>query len=254
MMNRFPRSVAIFGLFAIVSACDISHAADGDARSLYAAQEFVKTIEACRGRSDHEGMVIRALAYAEKYALYKQKEDKKEFTALSKSLSSVLGANDLKMLANLGSISANPNGADLAAEMMDDILAKVSSTEDMNAVLETIKAGPGPKATVSALKALYRHLSQVRKYVDAGGTMPESERKLFMRKDMHDLLIGLLADKKAGSEAKKSLVVIEEPALPGLEAQGTADAMETARKIRDEMATREKKRPGSNWYGAASGS
>jgi hypothetical protein len=252
-MCRIRHAITVFGILLAMACCGAIYAADNDARSLYAAQEFDKAIEACRGRTDHEGMVVRALAYAEKYALYKQKEDKQELTALSKSLKGALGAKDLEMLAKLGAITANPNGAGLAADMMDDVLAKVSSTEDMNAVLETIKAAPGPKATVSALNALYRHLSQVRKYVDGGGTMPESERKLFTRQEMLDLLVARLAEKETQSAAQKSLVVIEEPALLGLEAQGSAVAMETARKIRDAMAGREKKRPGSAWYGTPVG-
>lgn len=252
-MNRFLRAVTAMGILSLTLVCSIASGADNAARGLYASQEFDKAIEACRGRTDHEGMVIRALAYAEKFALYKQKEDKKEVIALGKALKGALGAKDLEMLASLGAISANPNGADLAADLMDEVLDTVSSTEDMDAVLTTIKAAPGPKATVSALNALYRHLSQVRKYVDAGGTMPEGERRLFTRQDMLELLVSLLAGKETKAAAQKSLVAIEEPALAGLEAQGGAEAMETARKIRDEMADREKKRPGSAWYGKPDG-
>ncbi|MBK8164780.1 MAG: hypothetical protein IPK64_02330 [bacterium] len=249
MTKRILQIVVVVGILATLVVDGIVHAAGNDARDLYAAQEFDKAIEACRGRTDHESVVVKALAYAERSALYKQKEDKKELTALAKSLKGTLGAKDLQMLAELGAISANPNGADLAADLMDDILDQVSSTADMDLVLETIKAGPGPKATASALKALHRHLSQVRKYVDAGGTMPDSERMLFTRADMLELLVTLLDGKETKSAAQKALVAIEEPALAALEAKGGAEAMDTARKIRDDMAGREKKHPGSAWYG-----
>jgi hypothetical protein len=238
------------GILLAIAGGRTANAADGSARESYSAQEFDKSIEACRGRTDHEGMVIRALAYAEKYALYKQKEDKKELAALAKSLKDVLGAKDLVMLAGLGTISANPNGVDFAADLMDGILDKVGTLEDMDAVLKIIQLSPGPKATASALKALQRHLAQVRKYVDAGGTMPEGERRLFSRRDLADTLVPLLDEKTARASAQKSLILIEEPALAALEEQSGATALEAAGKIRDAVADRQNKRPGSAWYGA----
>jgi hypothetical protein len=52
------------------------------------------------------------------------------------------------------------------------------------------------------------------------------------------------------ASAQKSLVLIEEFALATVEAQSGVAGMETDRKILDVMARREKKRPGSVWYGA----
>lgn len=242
-------SVGLMVLLATLGG-HAANAADSTAREAYAAQEFDKSIEACRGRTDHESMVLLALGYAEKYALYKQKEDKKELAALTKSLKDVLEAKDLVMLAGLGTISANPNGADLAADLMDGILDTVGSLGEMEAVLKIIQMSPGPKATASALKAMQKHLAQVRKYVDEGGTMPEGERQLFSRRDLADALVALLDEKSAKTSAQKSLILIEEPALAALEEKSGAAALETARNIREAMAEREKKRAGSAWYGA----
>jgi len=227
-------------------------AADRGARQLYVDREFEQAIESCRGRSDHEGMVIRAIAYAEKYALYEQKSDGAELSALRKALKGVLGVEDLVMLAGLGAISANPNGAEVAAELMDQILDTAVTLEDMDNVLKTIEAAPGPKTVSSALKALQKHLAKVRNYVDTGGTMPDNEREFFTRKDLLAALVPLLESKACKSAAQKSLVLIEEPALAAVEAQSGVAAMEAVEKIREAIAKREKKRPGSAWYGTPS--
>lgn len=251
-VSRAPRWIAVgLGLLLSVTGGTATRAAEEGARDFYVGREFEKAIESCRGRSDHESMVIRVISYAEKYALYKQKADQAELNALRKALKGALGLKDMKMLASLGAISTNPNGSDLAAGLMDEVLDTARTVEDMDAVLETIRAAPGPKAVLSALSALQRHLTQVRKYVDTGGTMPDDERGLFGRKDLLDTLVPLLEVKVHRASAQKSLVLIEEPALAAVEAQSGVAAMETARKIRDAMTKREKKRPGSAWYGAA---
>ncbi|MBK6734099.1 MAG: hypothetical protein IPG61_08410 [bacterium] len=254
-MNRSPLVSAAyrtaFVALALLGILGVQRAQAGSAsvRELYALQKFDDVIVACRGKTDHESTIMRALALSEKAALYRQSVDKKDLDAATKSLKDELAAADLELLADLAAISTNPNGSALATKLMQGVLQRVSTLEDMNLVVEALKANPGPLGTEAALKSVARHLDYVRAYVNDGGTMPEPERLFFAREDLIALLVGQLETKGCASVAQKCLVLIEEPALMPCESRGGEAALETARKIRAAIATREKKLPGSAWHG-----
>lgn len=242
-------AAAVAGALLVPSGASLAAQEAKAAHSAYAAQDFDRALAVLEDGADIESRVVRALCHAELYALYGKPHDKKAIGELRKGLGVALAVSDLAMVARLAAIGANVHGSELAAELMTTILKGASTRGDMDAVLTAVDARPGPRATVECLKAMRRHLAQLRSYVTEGGTMPVTERELCADSHTICLLVSLVDDEEAGDLARDCLVLIEDPALGALSDRQSAAALEAIERIEKARAKRARKRPGTMWHG-----
>lgn len=249
--NWLPGAAALASLAALIVLAVETRAEEGEAMRLYAAQEFDRAIELCAGQTDNPSLIILACSYAEREALYAAKSDREQRDSCVDQLESSVGVVDLRELSAVIGISANPNGVKLATGLVELVFEKVTSLPDLDATVAFLPKASEGDATLAALKAIRRHLEQVREYVRKGGTMPPAERNFFSRIDLCEKLVSLLDSKDTESQSRQCLVLIGEPALQTLESSGGKAALQIAAEIRKAAAERVKKNPNSTWYGKA---
>ena len=220
----------------------------------YAKHEFDKAIDACKDNKDNFSRMVAALAYAERFGLYKNSEDKVQKNAYLNILQEIVTLKDLAEIERLLSVTGNPFGFKEAEKLLKKAFANVKTTDDVLIAADFLSSERDPDHNHKALVSIANFLKQVRNYVNKGGTMPSNERELFTDENLIAPLVDILGLKENSRQALRCLVLIEEPALPYLEAETvTKSISDTIVAVRKAMAKRQKKFLNSTWYSAAGG-
>lgn len=252
--SRFHISFVILLSVLIVGAWSVDASANPQVGlTHYRNHEFDEAIEVCKDGKDLMSKMVLALAYTERYNIFKIKSDKQYAEAFIKLVEVEINVEDARMIEGFLGAGGNPNGNKVAAKFLKKAFENAAtSSKEMLLMASFLNPDKGIEANKLALSEIVKRLGPVRAYVDKGGTMPKEVRsEVFSNANIINPLISCLADKKTGSSARKCLVLIEEPALEHLEAAdvsvGIADTILAVNKA---IERRKKKYPQSTWFSA----
>ena len=217
----------------------------------YVNHEFDLAIEACKDKKDNFSRMIAALAYAERFRLYKNSADKAQKKAFMNILEEVISLKDLADIERVTAVKGNPFGSKEAKKLLKRAFANLRTTEDVLIAADFLNKGRDPSHNKIALDAIAKFLKQIRSYVNKGGTMPTKEKELFTDDRVIIAIVDLLEIKENVRSAKKCLTLIEEPALEYLEDRPINTSIsDTIVAIRKATTKRQKKYPHSTWFSA----
>jgi len=219
----------------------------------YASHEFDEAIEECKGNKDTLSRLVLGFSYLEKYYLMKNKLDKDQAFAYIEPLSVSLKLEDTKILERFLSVPGNKNGNGEAMKMLKKAFERASSEpKDMIFMAGFLNPVKGGDVNNIILRALSKRLDVHRNYVKKGGTLNEKLRDdIFTNKKIIEPLVKALADKETAAEARRCLILIEEPSLPFLEKEEVGkEVSDTIVGVKKAMDVRIKKNPESKWYSA----
>lgn len=241
-------------LGSIVAFSGTAAALFANALDQYRGHEFDKAIEAAKGdKKDLLARLIMALAYTERYNIYKDKADKETAATYLKMLEVDMTMQNVDTLMKVLNVSGNPNGNKEAVKLLKQSFKSAKSTpEDILHFAKFVGSEAGPDATELALSEIESRLKPVREYVAKGGAMPGVMKDdVFTDKKLLTALVSALADKQTAGKATKCLVIIQDPALERLEkAEPSGTVTEATLAVKKAIQERLKKYPDGTWYNA----
>lgn len=219
--------------------------------AFYRDHQYDEAIQSCKGEKDVGSRLVLGLASAEKAGLYKNKADKEQARMYLKVLAVDVRLEHLPVLEKFLNTEGAPYGNKEAARLFEKALQNVHTPEHVLRAADYLAPERGVEVNRIALKPIQKRLKPVRDYVGKGGSMPDTDRAMFMNARLLKALVGALARKETSRQARSCLALIEEPALPYLE-QGelTKPASDAIVEIKKAMAKRQKKFPESTWFSA----
>jgi hypothetical protein len=220
----------------------------------YAAHQFDEAVEECKDGKDVMSRLVLALAYTERYNVYKNKTDREAASMYLKPLEVDITLKDAAVLQKFLGLPGNPSGNKEVVRLLKKAFERSTSTpEDILFMAKFLNPARGPDANEIVVEALIKRLEPVRDYVNKGGTMPDKmQERVFSDDDLILPLIDALAEKATASDARKCLTIIEEPALKPLEEKPmTKEVSDALVSIKSAIAKRKKKFPESTWFSAA---
>ena len=209
--------------------------------------ECIQRVKSLPGDSRKQRSNVMLLAYSN-YQLYnftKQKTFDKEYQSLYDALLEKTEVDDLKSILFFVDSSDKPAVVESSRKILQEIFENLHKIDDIVKILPF--AGSTDKETREyAFDAMKRIMEPIRDVVKKGGTMRPIDLVYFQNKDVIKAAMENI-DIKA---ARKTLVLIEEPALELLSNSSSAELKDVSEDISDAVSDRKKEYPNSSWYSA----
>ncbi len=196
-------------------------------------------------RKQRSNVMLLAYSNYQLYNFTKQGKFDDEYQSLYDVLIEKANVDDLKSVQFLVNSSDKP----AVVESSRDILQKIF--DDLHKIDDIVKILPFASSTdketrENAFEAMKRIMEPIREIVKKGGTMRPIDLAYFQNKDV----IKAAVENIDISAAKKTLVLIEEPALDFLANASSAELKDVSEDISEAVSDRKKDYPNSSWYSA----
>ncbi len=194
---------------------------------------------------DNQATMFLAFSYLQQSVFNQSKLDKEKFKAHLEKLELSLGVDDMNNLLYFVKLSDKPYVVKEARGLTKDVFKNMHDIEDVPKLLVFLNVDDEDtrKLTLSTIKRL---IKPKRDYVSKGGTLREKDFDVMGSSTVIKALVAQLPL----SDAKATLLLIEEPALPYLKGSEDVEALKLEVAINKKIAARQKKFPNSNWYSA----
>ncbi len=225
------------------------YAFDEAAKKLFDEGQYDECIHRVKSlpdfRKQRSNLMLLAFSNYQLYNFTKQKDFDKEYQALYDVLLEKANVEDLKSVQFLVNSSDKPAVVDSSR----DILQKIF--DDMHKIDDIVKILPFTSSTDKetrkyAFDAMKRIMEPIRDIVKNGGTMRPIDLVYFQNKDV----IKAAVENIDISAARKTLVLIEEPALDLLANASSSELKDVSEDISEAVSDRKKDYPNSSWYSA----
>lgn len=206
-------------------------------------QDVIKITE--NMKKNMHAVMFLAFSHLQENLFNKTKYDKEKYKAYNMLLEAKLGIDDIDHLLYFINLNDKPKVVDAARKLAKHTFKNIKRIEDVPKLVTYLNSSD-EGAKKLALSTITRILKPKRKMVEKGGTMRPKDVKVMQSKN----LITALLENITQGDARKALLIIEEPVL---EYTGKYSGNETAKlevKINKDIAKRKKKYPESNWYSA----
>ncbi len=248
MKKNFVAGLTLF--ISMLFASSNLYAFDETAKNLFdngQYEECIQRVKALPGDARKQRANLMLLAYSN-YQLYnftKQKNYDQEYETLNDGLRDKPSADDLKSIIFFVNSSDKPAVVESSRNILKIIF------DNLHAIDDTVKILPFTSSTDKetrqyAFETMKGIMDPIRDIVKGGGTMRPVDLVYFQNKD----LIKAAMDNIDIKAARKTLVLIEEPALDSLNTPTSSELKDIAKDIADAVKDRKKEFPNSSWYSA----
>lgn len=246
MKKNFAAGLTLF-ISMLFSSSNL-YAFDEAAKKLFdngQYDECIQRVKTLPDRKQRSNVMLLAFSNYQLYNFTKQKNFDKEYQTLYDALLEKTDVEDLKSVLFFVNSNDKPAVVESSRTILRDIFDNLHKIDD------TVKILPFASSTDKetreyAFDAIKRIMEPIRDIVNNGGTMRPIDLVYFQNKDVIKAAMEN-ADIKA---ARKTLVLIEEPALEHLKNSSSAELKSLSEDISEAVNDRKKSYPNSSWYSA----
>jgi hypothetical protein len=252
LVTPIIRHIAIFliALAAVglsTSAALAASAWETKAKKLFENDEYTDVIELAEPhRKDNLGAMFLAFSHLQEFIFNGTKYDKEKFKNYKLYLEAKLTAVDIDDLLYFVNLDDKPEVVREARRLSSSTFKNIKQIEDVPKLVKFLKSNDEESRKL-ALSSIKRIVELKRKYVDKGGTLRDKDVKIM---GSSRLIIPLLEQAADEKDARRTLVLIEEPVLKYIGKYVGPQYVDIEESITKAMTKRVSKYPDSNWYSA----
>lgn len=235
-------------LFIFLTTISLQAWADwvSDAKKALEDDKYERCIEIAQAHKDEQiGTMFLTFSYLQKYTFSRNKTDKEYFKSNMDILEDKVNADSLDNIYYFVQLSDKPKIVKEARDLVKRAFKNISDISEAPKLIKFLESDD-EKTRDYAIDGVYRLIDPKRDYVNDGGTLREKD--IVIMQD--EKLIRALLKNVDESKARKTLELIEQPALPYLKEFEGKNIAKLEVSINKRIAKREKKYPKSNWYSA----
>ncbi len=207
--------------------------------------ECIQRLKSIPDRKQRGNVMLLAYSNYQLYNFTKQKTFDKEYQSLYDALLEKTDVEDLKSILFFVNSSDKPAVVESSREMLKEIFENLHKIDDVVKILP-FASSTDKETREYAFDAMKRIMEPIREVVKKGGTMRPIDLVYFQNKDVIKAAIENVNIKAA----RKTLVLIEEPALEFLADATSSELKDVSEDISDAVNDRKKEYPNSLWYSA----
>jgi len=238
----------IFAVLASMLFATSMHAATwtAQAKKLFEDDNYEACIQLTEKYSkDNQATMFLAFSYLQQSVFSQSKLDKEKFKAYQTKLETSLGVDDMNDLLYFVKLTDKPYVVKEARALTKDVFKNMHEIDDVPKLLVFLKVEDEDTRKLT-LSTIERILKPKRDYVNKGGSLRDKDYDVMNS----PTVIKALVEQLPLSDAKSSLILIEEPALAYLTGSDDVEAVKLEVAINKKIAARQKKFPNSNWHSA----
>jgi len=246
LRKTFLTLVALLICFCFLSSGVFAQSWVSKAKKLFENDEYQKVISFTEAKKKEKmGRMFLAYSHLQESIFNKTKYDKEKFKGYNMWLEAKCGINDISNILYFINLNDKPYVVKEARKLAKKTFKNINKIEDVPTLLTFLKSTDVDSRKL-ALSTITRILTPKRKYVNDGGTMRSKDIQIMGSKT----LITSLLENVQENNAKKALIIIEEPVLQFTGQFAGNDTTKLETTINKKIAKRKKKYPDSNWYSA----
>jgi len=216
------------------------------AKKLFENDEYTDVIELVEAhRKDNLAAMFLAFSHLQEFIFNGTRYDKEKFKNYKLYLEAKLTADDIDDLLYFVNLDDKPEVVREARRLSSSTFKNIKQIEDVPKLVKFLKASDEESRRL-ALSSIKRIIELKRKYVAKGGTLREKDVKVMGSPRLITPLLEQIEEK----EARRTLVMLEEPVLKYIGKYMGPRYIDVEESINKAMAKRVSKYPDSNWYSA----
>lgn len=247
-MNKNITTGLMLSISMLFASSNI-YALDEMAKNLFDNGQYNDCIQRVKSKAElqkhRDNVMLLAYSNFQLYRFTKQKEFDREFDSLYDELEEKVDVSDLNGLLFFVNSSDKPEVVESSRELVKRIFKSMHKIDDIVQILPFANSSD-KKTREIAFDNMVRLMEPIRDIVKEGGTMRPVDLVYFQNKEM----IKSAMDNVDISEARKVLILIEEPALEMINSANEPKLKDISEDITDAVNDRKEDYPNSFWYSA----